>query len=71
MCVQMYLVVQFTNEKEIALIPSTWLDGDSCAKWPPYKNPDKINKAVKDKLLPESNWKSYPIEGLFGNCECL
>ncbi|XP_025091472.1 uncharacterized protein LOC112562426 [Pomacea canaliculata] len=63
----MYLVVQFTNEKEIALIPSTWLDGDSCAKWPPYKNPDKINKAVKDKLLPESNWKSYPIEGLFGN----
>ena len=63
----MYLVVEFTDDKETAVIPSTWLEGNMCAVWPPFKNTTKITNAAKDKIPPGANWKAYPIRELYRN----
>ena len=67
----MYLVVEFTDRHETALIPSTWLDGTSCAVWPPFKNTTKITNAAKEKALPGTDWKAYPIKELYKNGEYI
>ncbi|KAI0229467.1 hypothetical protein LSAT2_020110 [Lamellibrachia satsuma] len=63
----MYLVVEFTDHHETAVIPSTWLDGTNCAVWPPFKNTTKITNAAKEKASPGTDWKAYPIKELYKN----
>ena len=63
----MYLVVEFSDDKETAVIPSTWLDGNKWAVWPPFKNTTKITTTAKDKILPCVDWKAYPIGELYRN----
>lgn len=63
----MFLLVEFTDNHEIEVIPSNWLDGDSCAVWPTYKSSQKLSKAARCKETPEDDWKSFPIRVLYSN----
>ena len=68
----MYILVEFTDEKNVAVIPESWLDGTSCAVWPDtLKGPAKINKAVKNKVQPARSWPAYPIRELYRNGKFL
>jgi len=66
-----YQVVEFVLSKDVAIVPSSWIFHDTETKtlktyWPPYKNTDKLNKSVKNKTNPESEWASYSCRLLGG-----
>lgn len=65
----MFLLVEFTESKELAIIPDNWIDsqGRQCALWPPFKNTVKLVRAVITKEPPLESWKSYPIRELYRN----
>ncbi|KAL5022613.1 hypothetical protein ScPMuIL_001768 [Solemya velum] len=63
--VVMYLVVEYTDNNELAIIPENWLDGRSCALWPPYKSSLRINSTVCKNERPNETWKSFPIRELY------
>ena len=61
----MFLLVEFTDNAELAVIPDNWLDGTSCAVWPPFKSPSRIIKAVINREPSLDSWKAYPIRVLY------
>jgi len=61
----MYLVVEYLDGNELAVIPDNWLDGTKCAVWPPYKSTARIMNAVTQREVPGENWKSLPIRELY------
>ena len=69
----MFLLVEFTDQKELAVIPDNWQDGTRCALWPPFKSSSKVVKAVINKAPPLHSWKAYPIRVLYtsGKCKTL
>lgn len=60
-----YRVVEFTDEKTLAVIPSTWLDGISCALWPPYDDTTRCRNACRRREIPGDDWESFPIKEWF------
>ena len=68
----MYLLVEFTDSKEVAIIPDNWLDGTSCAVWPSHiRMTSKLTGAVKQKCTPGKNWPAFPIKEMYRNGESL
>ena len=64
----MFVLVEFTDEHNIAVIPDNWLEGMSCAVWPNnIKASGKLMKAVIEKMSPEDSWLAYPIKELYRN----
>ena len=64
----MYVLVEYTDEQNVAVIPDNWLDGRSCALWPDdIKGPGKLMKAVVSKMTPRDSWRSFPIKELYRN----
>ena len=53
-------VVVFTDKNVVAIVPSSWLDGNSCCLWPPYASSFKNRKAVQ-KQEAQDDWKLYNI----------
>ena len=60
-----YAVVEFTDQNSIAVVASIWLDGNSCALWPPYDDATRCNNAARRSDVPGDGWKSYPIKVWF------
>lgn len=60
---EMYQLVEF-EDGDIAVMPDTWEFGDgSKIYWPPYKNPGRLNKAVKNRELPDlETWTLSKVE---------
>ena len=52
----MFLVVEF-DDNSVAVAPSTWMEGTTCA-WPPYKN---VTVAVKNMEEPKKHWKRFGV----------
>jgi hypothetical protein len=62
----MYLLVEFTDTKEVAVVPENWLDGTACAVWPTHiRASSKLTSAVMQKMEPGENWPSFPIKELY------
>ena len=59
-----FKVVVFSDENVVAIVPSSWLDGNSCCLWPPYTSSIKSRKAVQKQEEVQENWKSFPIRVL-------
>lgn len=69
----MYVLVEFTDEKCLAIIPSNCRKGNQCAVWPVVRVAERLNRMVKSKYPAESSWKAFPIRelyqhGNFQNC---
>ncbi|CAG7818543.1 unnamed protein product, partial [Allacma fusca] len=62
----MFSIVEFkiegTVDTEIAVTPKVWITNDICM-WRPYKNNDRIQKAVRLAELPQAGveWQSFKI----------
>ena len=61
----MFLLVEFIDKKELAVIPDNWLEGTSCAVWPPYISTSRLVKAVTDKEPPLDSWRAYVIRVMY------
>lgn len=61
----MYVLVEFTDEKCLAVILDKWRDGTKCALWPSWKVSSKITKAAMKKMEPQDDWQSFPIRELY------
>lgn len=63
----MWLVLDFTDAKEVAVVPEIWTDkeGTYCVVWPPYKTSSRIMSAVRQEELPTLTWRSYPYKELY------
>ena len=56
-----YVVAIFTATNEVEVIPSNWVFAKDKGYWPPFKTTDRITKAVKERIPPETTWPSYKI----------
>ncbi|KAL0103742.1 hypothetical protein PUN28_017780 [Cardiocondyla obscurior] len=67
----MYSVVKFPDPEDPAeIVPTSWVDEISLIpKWPPYKQPEKILKAIRNCINPEDNWLKYKYTQLV--CKCV
>lgn len=53
----MWYVVRFVEEDTVAVVPQLWYHKDtSYCSWPPVKDASKM---VKNKQIPELDWKQY------------
>lgn len=61
----MYVVLVFVKTNEIELVRSVWLSTKTKCYWPPFGKSRSINKAVKDRLLPDTEtWDTYTVRVL-------
>jgi len=56
-----YAVVEFTEEKEVAIVPVKWMLGKYRSLWPPWKSMTKVNRAVEQQQEPDSTFPVLPI----------
>lgn len=63
--IEMFILVEFTDQKELAVVPDIWLEGTSCAVWPNFTSESKLQRAVRSKQRPEDDWKAFPIRELY------
>ena len=61
--INMYLVVEFLDTKDMAVVPKSWCIGTDSQQltvsWPPHRDPCKLNKLVRDNAVPISQWNQY------------
>ena len=55
-----FKVVVFTDENVVAIVSSSWLEGNSCCHWP-YASSIKSRKSVQKQEEARDDWKSFPI----------
>ena len=48
----MYLLVEFTDNSQLAVVPRLWLEGYHCAVWPQNKSSTRLIKATIQKEPP-------------------
>lgn len=58
--------MEFTDEKEIEVVPYIWLkEGEKTCRWPPFRSSQKIQVAVKQCIFPSSDFKELPVKVLY------
>lgn len=61
-----FVLVEFTEEKEIEVVPYIWLkEGEKTCRWPPFRSSQKIQVAVKQCIFPSSDFKELPVKVLY------
>ena len=64
-----FFVVQFNESTEIALVCKEWVR-DNVVYWPPFKNTQRINKAVVAQIsADEETWTKYDITVVCTACK--
>ncbi|XP_023696454.1 uncharacterized protein [Paramormyrops kingsleyae] len=59
----MYRVVEFEGTHEVELVPGVWVKEGACW-WPPFRGKQLVN-AIKQQILPETNWTQYNVRQMF------
>ncbi len=56
----MYAVVTLQDSDEVMVVPSNWLSLDKKhCYWPPFKSTEKCMEAVKNRIKPETEGKTW------------
>jgi len=58
-----FAIVEFTDDKSVAVIATNWLKDNVCY-WPSTSKSKAIEKLVKERAEPGSDWMRYPIRVL-------
>lgn len=67
----LYVLVSFPGDGDsMSIVPSSWLQGDE-SYWPPYKQQDKVDKAVKCLEKPKKEWNLHKVRilGMYGKLQ--
>lgn len=67
----MYLVVEFIDSNDVAIIPSTWKISLYEAWWPPYHSSTRIYTATRNKEIPKEGWSKYSIKIMYESGMCV
>lgn len=55
-----YAVVAFDDEGEVSVVPCVWLtENEKACCWPPYRDANKLSKAIKRKSTPQDSWPKH------------
>ncbi len=62
-----WLVVEFTLDRDTAVVPDNWIVGSiACmAWWPPYKSMTRTMSAVRKKEVPGGDWTTFEFRELY------
>ena len=61
-----FAIVSFVNEKhDLAIVPLAWIVHDNKVLWPPEKVKGRLNRLVKDEVLPELDWNLFEVRVIF------
>lgn len=55
-----WTVVQFTEDRTVEAIPTSWIQGDFC-HWPPYKQA-KLKNSIKKCEKLDKQWPRHKIQ---------
>jgi hypothetical protein len=62
-----FAIVEFLEDKSVAVVATNWLsvssDHDICC-WPPISKVKAVEKLVKDRAEPASDWTKYSVRVL-------
>lgn len=66
----MYSVLKFLDPVDpTEVVPTIWVDeANMKTKWLPYKQPEKIYKAVRKCFVPQHDWLEYTYNLLVYQC---
>lgn len=60
-----FLLVEFLETKDVAVIPSSWLVRKDKALWPPYQSSIRLNNAVRNSDSPSTEWTKYSVKIIY------
>lgn len=60
-----FLLVEFLEAKDVAVIPSSWLVSKDTAVWPPYHSSTRIDYAVRNRNSPSTEWAKYSVKIMY------
>lgn len=60
----MFHIIEFTQHKEVAVVPDNWLAQDTLCLWPPFKSASTVTKLVKARAIPGQEWQTYDVRSL-------
>lgn len=62
----MYSVVEFTDQREVEVVPDDWIVGEMCW-YPNYKSSENIRKAIKRRETPKKETFTMFKARVFGS----
>ncbi|XP_057210622.1 nuclear GTPase SLIP-GC-like isoform X1 [Triplophysa rosa] len=66
----MYAVVTLQDTDEVMVTPSKWLNTDKTqCHWPPFRSPEKLMEAVRDRLEPSTAGKPWDMLNIIFHAE--
>ncbi|XP_076056847.1 uncharacterized protein LOC143034536 isoform X3 [Oratosquilla oratoria] len=60
-CHRMYVIVAFTNNNTVEMVPSGWILGQDETWWPKSKSLTAITKMIKDRVVPDHTWERHKM----------
>ncbi|XP_070396150.1 uncharacterized protein [Dermacentor albipictus] len=65
-----YVIAEFVEDKQVEVVPVTWVEGDKCA-WPDNLKGNRVTSLVKKSVPPDTFWKCYSVavKGVFATYE--
>jgi len=64
-----YVVVEFTDDHSVDIVPSLWLTDDNCCYWPPYRK-ERLGNAIKRCESSCDSWLKCSIRVLHSCGKC-
>ncbi|XP_076065623.1 uncharacterized protein LOC143039447 isoform X4 [Oratosquilla oratoria] len=58
---RMYVIVAFTNNNTVEMVPSGWILGQDETWWPKSKSLTAITKMIKDRVVPDHTWERHKM----------
>jgi hypothetical protein len=66
-----FAIVEFMEDKSVAVVATNWLSvsSDDICCWPPTSKLKAVEKLVRDRVEPASDWTKYSVRVLhkYGN----
>ncbi|XP_070381503.1 uncharacterized protein [Dermacentor albipictus] len=65
-----YVIAEFVEDKQVEVVPVTWVEGDKCA-WPDNLKGNRVTSLVQKSVPPDTFWKCYSVavKGVFATYE--
>nr|XP_050038403.2 uncharacterized protein LOC126535639 [Dermacentor andersoni] len=55
-----YVIAEFVEDKQVEVVPVTWVEGDKCA-WLDNLKGNRVTSLVKKSVPPDTFWKCYSV----------
>lgn len=56
-----FAIVEFTDDKSVAVISTNWLSDNNMCCWPATAKPSAVEKFVKERIEPGASWTEFGV----------